>query len=380
MPNLLKLLLLSWLIINCSYAQNFTKKATENVDLIQTGPEKHWCPICGMNIKNYYKTSHQSQLENETKRQYCSIRCLAKDDEEYGINKELIKVLDASTQTYIDANTAFYVMESKVKGTMSKISKIAFEKKEDALSFKKKYGGKISTFEQAFKRAKKDLKVDTKYFLTKKKKKVYPKGKKIFEKRCENDIDPTLYLEINELKADIKNNQLCKKLNESHLQSVALYLWEVKRFGNLSSIENPIEINEKEKCPVCGMFVAKYPRWVAQIIYDHDGHEHKFSFDGVKDLLKFYFDPKKWLANGNSHFASMSKIKNILVTDYYSQKPIDGSLAFYVLGSDVYGPMGHELIPFEKLEDAQTFKKDHSGQRIVQFDKINEDEVYKLDE
>ena len=128
------------------------------------------------------------------------------------------------------------------------------------------------------------------------------------------------------------------------------------------------------------MFVAKYPRWVAQIIYTHNNHEHKFSFDGVKDLMKFYFDPKLWLSSEYKHPILKKNIKNILVTDYYSQKPIDGSKAYYVIGSDVYGPMGNELIPFENKEDAITFKKDHDGTKIIEFEKITQKEVYKLDE
>ena len=34
---------------------------------------------------------------------------------------------------------------------------------------------------------------------------------------------------------------------------------------------------------------------------------------------------------------------------------IDGKKAFYVIRSDIYGPMGHEFIPFSSKEDAQTF-------------------------
>ena len=201
-------------------------------------------------------------------------------------------------------------------------------------------------------------------------------GKKIFEKACSQDIDPTLYIEINELKADIVKSKLCKKLDEKRLQAVALYLWEVKRFGDLDSITNRVKVEKREKCPVCGMFVAKYPRWAAQIFYKHGDHEHKFSFDGVKDMFKFYFNPKKW----GDYPVTKDLISKILVTDYYSQNAIDGTQAFYVIGSDVYGPMGHELIPFLNKSDAQTFKKDHAGTKIVKFDEVKESEIYKLDE
>ena len=371
----LLLILLSFLCTNLN-AKNFSKEATTKPIYTQEGTEKEWCPICGMNIEKYYKTSHTSKLQNGTPRQYCSIRCLAKDDLEYGIDKNSIKVVDITSEKLIDAKKAFYVLGSEVKGTMSPKSKLAFLKKEDANTFIKEYGGEIKSFEQAFKEAKKNLKEDDKFFKSKKVKKVYPKGKKIFEKLCKEDIDPSMYLEINELKADIQNNNLCKNLDETKLQALALYLWEVKRIGSLDAIENRVQVKEDEKCPVCGMFVSKYPRWAAKLFYVHNDHQHDFSFDGVKDLMKFYFNPKKW----GDYKISIDMKSTILVTDYYSQKGIDGKKAYYVIGSDVYGPMGHELIPFENIEDAKIFKKDHAAKKIVQFNDIKEKEVYKLDE
>ena len=60
----------------------------------------------------------------------------------------------------------------------------------------------------------------------------------------------------------------------------------------------------------------------------------------------------------------------MFVTDYYSLEPIDGRAAFYVIGSDVFGPMGKELVPFARREDAEEFLRDHSGRRIIVFDEI----------
>lgn len=372
------LLILLYLSLSI-YANPLSVKATNDVNYFQSGDERFWCPISGFNLKENYKTSFVSTLNNGRKRQYASITFLVKDNEEYGIDLNNVQVIDWSSEKYIDAAKAYYVVGSKVKPLLANESKIAFKKEKDAKDFIKKYNGKIISFEDAIKLSQKTLKADYKKQKTINMKKIYPKGKKIFEKRCSQDIDPTDYLEINELKADIINNNLCKKLKESQLQTVAMYIWDVKRFGDLDSIKNRVVVKEDEKCPVCGMFVAKYPRWAAQIIYSHGNHEHKFSFDGVKDLMKFYFDPKRWISS-NNHMVNNDNIKQILVTDYYSQEAIDGAKAYYVIGSDVYGPMGHELIPFERLEDAETFKADHSGKLIIEFDKLKEEEIYKLDE
>jgi nitrous oxide reductase accessory protein NosL len=68
------------------------------------------------------------------------------------------------------------------------------------------------------------------------------------------------------------------------------------------------------------------------------------------------------------------------VTDYYTQKAIEARDAYFVIRSDVYGPMGHELIPFASKEDAKTFYMDHKGGKILQFNEITKEDVYKLDE
>lgn len=108
-----------------------------------------------------------------------------------------------------------------------------------------------------------------------------------------------------------------------------------------------------DKCPVCGMFVAKYPDFVAQVVFK-DGTSP--FFDGVKDLMKFYFASAKYNPSKKS-----GDIAGIFVMDYYNLKLIDGLAAWYVVGSDVYGPKGKELMPFQDEAAAKEFKVDHKG-------------------
>jgi copper chaperone NosL len=119
----------------------------------------------------------------------------------------------------------------------------------------------------------------------------------------------------------------------------------------------PLKPGPKDKCPVCGMFVAKYPDWVAAITFKDGAHTF---FDGVKDMLKYYFNMAKYAPGKTA-----ADIKAIQVTDYYRLEPVDGRRAFYVAGSDLYGPMGRELIPFEKEAEAQEFMKDHKGKALT---------------
>ncbi|MBL3589462.1 MAG: nitrous oxide reductase accessory protein NosL [gamma proteobacterium endosymbiont of Lamellibrachia anaximandri] len=126
-----------------------------------------------------------------------------------------------------------------------------------------------------------------------------------------------------------------------------------------------------DTCPVCGMFVAKYPEWVATVVYK-DGHAHHF--DGAKDLFKYLLDLPKWAPGHQAE-----NIDSIGVTEYYGLALINAHEAFYVIGSDVLGPMGHELIPLETKEDAEEFLRDHKGLSIIRFNQVVGEMLIKLD-
>ncbi len=133
----------------------------------------------------------------------------------------------------------------------------------------------------------------------------------------------------------------------------------------------PVKPSPKDKCPVCGMFVAKYPDWIGEIIFDDAS---VFFFDGAKDLFKYYFNLSKY-----SHKKDKSQIAAIYVTEYYDVDFIDARDAYYVLGGDVHGPMGRELIPFRTQPDAEEFVKDHKGKEIVRFQDVTPALIQSLD-
>ncbi|MBI5585129.1 MAG: nitrous oxide reductase accessory protein NosL [Deltaproteobacteria bacterium] len=127
----------------------------------------------------------------------------------------------------------------------------------------------------------------------------------------------------------------------------------------------------RDKCPVCGMFVYKYPDWTAQLVFP-DGN--RLYFDGVKDLMKFYLNPAQY-----KFTKARPETAAVYMTDYYALESIEGTRAFYVLGSDVFGPMGKELIPFAREEEAREFMKDHKGKKILRFREITPEILKALD-
>lgn len=136
----------------------------------------------------------------------------------------------------------------------------------------------------------------------------------------------------------------------------------------------PVEVpapGPRDTCPVCGMFVAKYPEWVATVVY-RDGHADHF--DGSKDMFKYLLDMSKW-----AHGRREKDIAAIAVTEYYGLKRVDARQAWYVVGSDVLGPMGHELVPLASEADAAQFMRDHGGRRVVRFAEVDAALVKRLE-
>jgi copper chaperone NosL len=133
----------------------------------------------------------------------------------------------------------------------------------------------------------------------------------------------------------------------------------------------PPKPTSKDKCPVCGMFVEKYPDFITEIAF-RDGSVA--FFDGAKDMFKYYLNMNKYNPRQKE-----TDIEYVYVTDYYSLTLVDGLKAYYVQGSDVFGPMGRELIPFEKEREAREFLKDHKGKALLRFREITGPIIKGLD-
>lgn len=133
----------------------------------------------------------------------------------------------------------------------------------------------------------------------------------------------------------------------------------------------PIALKPSDKCPVCGMFVAKYPDWIAQAIYRDGSYA---VFDGAKDLFKYLFNLPTYAPTKRA-----TDIAALYVTDYYSLSLVDGRAAWYVLGSEVLGPMGRELIPVAAEKEARQFMVDHKGKRLLRFAEVTADSLKGLD-
>ncbi len=332
--------------------------------------EYPWCAYSANNLMQTYTTNVIARLSDNADKQYASMRFFSADYDAIKERLVTVEVIDAASGAPVDAKKAFFVLNSSLQSPYSKYLKIAFAKKEDAQAFIQKHGGDIREFEFALYMAERDRKMDEKYFEAKTHT-LHKRGKKAYEYMCKQ-IEAFAYDSKYALKKAIKTQNLCSGLDAKNLQVVTMYLYDIKRLGS-DALEQKerIKVPKEAKCPVCGMFVYKYPKWVAKVTFEN-GHAHYF--DGVKDMMKYYFDPGSYRGGHTK-----DDIKQMQVSNYYTLEPIRAQEAYYVIGSNVYGPMGHELIPFSSREEAKAFQDRRFGKQILTFDQITPKKVYDLD-
>lgn len=127
------------------------------------------------------------------------------------------------------------------------------------------------------------------------------------------------------------------------------------------AVSGPRPPGPKERCPICGMLVAPYEAWVAQMHFADGSIAY---FDGNKCLFRFL------LARATDDQHGAAAVAGGYVTGYYDLKPIPFDQAWFVIGSDVSGPMGADLVPLPSREEAEEFSADHAGRSIVRSSEV----------
>lgn len=135
----------------------------------------------------------------------------------------------------------------------------------------------------------------------------------------------------------------------------------------LAAEVKPLPVPKGAKCPVCGMFVEKYKEWSAHVVFTDGASAF---FDGPKDMFRYYFNVSRF-----DRSRKQADISAIFVTEYYSTKPLDARKAWFVTGSDVFGPMGSELVPLDSEAHAREFMKDHAGKKVLRFGDVGIEDV-----
>jgi nitrous oxide reductase accessory protein NosL len=112
------------------------------------------CQNCGMDRTAFAASRVLITFADGTTVGTCSINC-AHDEVTRNVSKKIknIKVADYTSKKLIDAKKATWIIGGNKQGVMSATAKWAFEDRAGAERFIKENGGKIATFDEAWKAA-----------------------------------------------------------------------------------------------------------------------------------------------------------------------------------------------------------------------------------
>jgi len=114
------------------------------------------CDNCGMDRNKYARTRYEFETDRGT-HYTCSIACVAVLGMKLNEQSRNVRVAEyLHPEKMLDAGRAFYVMGSTAPGTMTAVSKIAFESRKKAAAFAARYGGKVVGFSDALDAARKE--------------------------------------------------------------------------------------------------------------------------------------------------------------------------------------------------------------------------------
>lgn len=110
----------------------------------------------------------------------------------------------------------------------------------------------------------------------------------------------------------------------------------------------PTTVSETERCPVCGMYPARFPRWQAQVVLSSG---ERLSFDSLIEVFRY-----------QAKYPTLN-IADLYVSDYGDPSDprrdiphtwLPASEALFVIGTALKGPMNDPALPaFASAEAAQ---------------------------
>lgn len=133
---------------------------------------------------------------------------------------------------------------------------------------------------------------------------------------------------------------------------------------------DPRPVPAEARCPVCGMYPARYPRWAAQTLFK-DGAAH--FFDSPVDLFAFLQKVER-----HDRRYTRNDIAVSYVSDYATGKWIEDRHAFFVHGSRVLGPMRDADLPaFASRKAADAMSREHGG-KVLTFAEVTPELIRSL--
>ncbi len=120
-------------------------------------------------------------------------------------------------------------------------------------------------------------------------------------------------------------------------------------------------IEVHKECPLCGMIPARYPQFHCQLVLKSGDY---VAFDSAAGLLTYLLFPDK---TG----MEPGEVSQVYFKDYVTETWIPSDQTYFVVGSEIMGPMGIEFLAVDTEENALVVKRQEKGELIIQYQQID---------
>jgi len=134
---------------------------------------------------------------------------------------------------------------------------------------------------------------------------------------------------------------------------------------------DPITLTTEHQCDVCGMVIPNHPGPSAEIFYADNspsGHGNPARFDSTWEAFQYDFD-REWDVDvfyvtdysAVEYSVTESGDDKLISTHPGAEAFVDAESVTFVVGSEVKGAMGRDLIAFSEESDASSFRDEYGG-------------------
>lgn len=150
---------------------------------------------------------------------------------------------------------------------------------------------------------------------------------------------------------------------------------------------DPVTLTTDDSCEVCGMVVPNHPGPSAEVFYRGErpsGHDNPARFCSAWEAFQYDFD-RDWTVEA-FYVTDYSSVEwslteaggdRLISTHPEASAFADAETVTLVVGSEVKGAMGRDLIGFSERADAQSFRDDHGGS-LSAFDDVTPETIAQL--
>lgn len=147
-------------------------------------------------------------------------------------------------------------------------------------------------------------------------------------------------------------------------------------------------LTEEDSCDVCGMVIPNHPGPSSEIFYadnEPNDHPNPARFDSTWEAFQFDFARGDWTRQA-FYVTDYSSVEYEIFSDDGQQlisrhvdaaSFVDARSVTFVVGSEVVGTMGEDLIAFSDETDAEAFNQEYGGD-LVTFEDVTPTMISQL--